>query len=78
MINNLKEILDQEFHDACGIGFIAELSAIPSRRTIDYSIEALKNMAHRGASGADERTSDGTGLLQIFHTNISKWFWKMS
>jgi glutamate synthase domain-containing protein 2/glutamate synthase domain-containing protein 1/glutamate synthase domain-containing protein 3 len=63
MIKNMKEILAQEFHDACGIGFIAELSGKPSRRTIDYSIEALKNMSHRGASGADDRTSDGTGLL---------------
>ncbi len=53
----------QEFHDACGIGFIAELSAEPSRRVIELSIEALKNMSHRGASGSDERSSDGTGLL---------------
>lgn len=53
----------QEFHDACGIGFIAELSAEPSRRVIELSIEALKNMSHRGASGSDEKSSDGTGLL---------------
>jgi len=60
------KILEQEFHDACGIGFIAEISGKPSRRIIDLSIEALKNMSHRGASGSDERTSDGAGLL----TNI--------
>ncbi|MEW6702483.1 MAG: glutamate synthase large subunit, partial [Bacteroidota bacterium] len=54
---------EQEFHDACGIGFIAELSGKPGRRVIDLSIEALKNMSHRGASGSDEKTSDGTGLL---------------
>ncbi len=53
----------QEFHDACGIGFIAELSAEPSRRVIELSIEALRNMSHRGASGSDEKSSDGTGLL---------------
>lgn len=58
-----KKIVKQEFHDACGIGFIAEISGKPGRRVIDLSIEALKNMSHRGAFGSDERTSDGTGLL---------------
>ena len=58
-----KELMQENFHDACGVGFITELSGKPSRRVIDLSIEALKNMSHRGASGSDERTSDGTGLL---------------
>ncbi len=58
-----KDRFDEEFHDACGIGFIAEVSGKPSRRVIDYSFEALKNMSHRGASGSDENTSDGTGIL---------------
>jgi len=57
------KILQQEFHDACGIGFIAEIGGKPSRRVIDLSIEALKNMSHRGAYGSDEKTSDGAGLL---------------
>lgn len=67
MINRL------EFHDACGIGFIAEIDGIPSRRVIDLSIEALKRMSHRGASGSDERTSDGTGLL----TDIPHKYFKL-
>lgn len=67
------KIVQQGFHDACGIGFVAELSAIPSRRVIDLSIEALKNMSHRGASGSDERTSDGTGLL----TDIPKEYFRL-
>ena len=67
------KIVKQEFHDACGIGFIAELSAIPTRRVIDLSIEALKNMSHRGASGTDERTGDGTGLL----TDIPQEYFKL-
>ena len=67
------KILKQDFHDACGIGFVAELSSIPSRRVIDLSIEALKNMSHRGASGTDERTGDGTGLL----TDIPQEYFKL-
>jgi glutamate synthase domain-containing protein 2/glutamate synthase domain-containing protein 1/glutamate synthase domain-containing protein 3 len=55
--------ISKEFHDSCGVGFIAELNALRSRRVIDLSIEALKNMSHRGAFGSDDRTSDGTGLL---------------
>ncbi|MDR3611204.1 MAG: glutamate synthase large subunit [Ignavibacteriaceae bacterium] len=55
--------VNTEFHDSCGVGFIAELNASRSRRVIDFSIEALKNMSHRGAFGSDDRTSDGTGLL---------------
>lgn len=58
-----ENYLQQEFHDACGIGFIAENSGKQTRRVIELSIEALKNMSHRGASGSDEKTSDGTGLL---------------
>jgi glutamate synthase domain-containing protein 2/glutamate synthase domain-containing protein 1/glutamate synthase domain-containing protein 3 len=58
-----KQNLENEFHDACGIGFIAEINGKPSRRVIDYSFEALKNMSHRGASGADQYTSDGAGIL---------------
>ncbi len=53
----------KDFHDACGIGFIAEISGKPSRRVVELSIEALGNMAHRGANGIDDKTSDGTGLL---------------
>ncbi len=58
-----NKLLKDEYHDACGIGFIAELSGKPGRRAIELSIEALKRMSHRGATGADDRSSDGTGLL---------------
>lgn len=65
--------MQEEYHDACGVGFITEISGKPSRRVIDLSIEALKNMSHRGASGSDEKTSDGTGLL----TDIPKEYFKI-
>lgn len=69
----MTTINKMEFHDACGIGFIAEVDGIPSRRVIDLSIEALKRMSHRGASGSDERTSDGIGLL----TDIPHKYFKL-
>ena len=49
-------------HDACGVGFVAESRSGPSRRVVALALEALGAMAHRGATGADSRTSDGSGL----------------
>ncbi len=50
-------------HDSCGVGFLADLSAKPSHRLVEQSIEVLINLQHRGAAGADEGTGDGAGLL---------------
>ncbi|HEY7828344.1 MAG TPA: hypothetical protein VIB99_08925, partial [Candidatus Limnocylindrales bacterium] len=49
-------------HDACGVGFVAETRRGPSRRVVPLALAALAAMAHRGALGADARTSDGSGL----------------
>ncbi|WVZ99539.1 hypothetical protein U9M48_044817, partial [Paspalum notatum var. saurae] len=49
--------------DSCGVGFIAELSAEPSRKTIDDAIEMLERMSHRSACGCEENTGDGAGML---------------
>ncbi|AQK88282.1 Glutamate synthase 1 [NADH] chloroplastic [Zea mays] len=49
--------------DSCGVGFIAELSAEPSRKTIVDAVEMLERMSHRGACGCDKNTGDGAGIL---------------
>jgi len=54
---------NSEFIDSCGIGFIVETNGRKSRRVIEYSINALKRMSHRGAAGADEKTGDGIGIM---------------
>jgi hypothetical protein len=56
MESHIHSTLSQinQFHDACGIGFIAESSGNPSRRVLELSFKALQNMQHRGAIGADE------------------------
>jgi glutamate synthase domain-containing protein 2/glutamate synthase domain-containing protein 1/glutamate synthase domain-containing protein 3 len=58
-MSNLTEVE----HDACGVGFIADLSHRASHDVIRMSLEAAANMAHRGARAADGRTGDGSGLL---------------
>jgi glutamate synthase domain-containing protein 1 len=49
--------------DACGIGFIADVSARPSRAIVDHLLEGLRRVRHRGAVSGDRRTGDGAGLL---------------
>ncbi|XP_062232093.1 glutamate synthase 2 [NADH], chloroplastic-like isoform X2 [Phragmites australis] len=49
--------------DSCGVGFIAELSAEPSRKTVDDAVEMLERMSHRGACGCEKNTGDGAGIL---------------
>ncbi|MGI3780234.1 MAG: glutamate synthase subunit alpha, partial [Janthinobacterium lividum] len=50
-------------HDACGVAFVATLTGIPSHAIVDQGLEALRNLDHRGATGADARTGDGAGIL---------------
>ena len=53
-------------HDACGVGVIASTEGKKSRAVVEYGIEALKAVWHRGAVDADGKTGDGAGIqLQI-------------
>jgi glutamate synthase domain-containing protein 2/glutamate synthase domain-containing protein 1/glutamate synthase domain-containing protein 3 len=55
-------------HDACGIGFVANISGEKSHDIILKGIEILINLTHRGACGCDPKTGDGAGvLIQIPH-----------
>ncbi len=55
-------------HDACGIGAVANTSGQRDHSIIEYGKQVLMNLIHRGASGADESTGDGAGILiQIPH-----------
>src|SRR5580692_7720884 len=50
-------------HDACGVGFIAQLGGPPSHGVVERGLEALARLAHRGGVDADGRSGDGAGLL---------------
>src|ERR1700692_1639831 len=55
-------------HDACGIGFVANIRGQKSHDIINKGIQVLLNLAHRGACGCDSETGDGAGILvQIPH-----------
>jgi glutamate synthase domain-containing protein 2/glutamate synthase domain-containing protein 1/glutamate synthase domain-containing protein 3 len=50
-------------HDACGVGFVANIDGIKSHSVIEKGIRVLENLLHRGAVGGDFKTGDGAGIL---------------
>ncbi|HLG67325.1 MAG TPA: glutamate synthase large subunit [Acidimicrobiales bacterium] len=50
-------------HDACGVGFVADLRGRPSHGLVEQALTVLERLAHRGASGAEKDTGDGSGIL---------------
>ena len=50
-------------HDACGVGFVANVEGNRSHDVIRMGVEVLINLEHRGACGCDPETGDGAGLL---------------
>ncbi len=50
-------------HDACGVSFVADLSAVPKHATVRLGLTALECLDHRGATNAEPNTGDGAGIL---------------
>ncbi|HEX4583816.1 MAG TPA: glutamate synthase-related protein [Burkholderiaceae bacterium] len=50
-------------HDACGVGFVANIKGARSHELIDNALLILRNLNHRGAVGADTLYGDGAGIL---------------
>ncbi|AQK97509.1 Glutamate synthase 1 [NADH] chloroplastic [Zea mays] len=62
--NSSIGLYDPSFErDACGVGFVAELSGDYKRETVNDAIEMLERMAHRGACGCEKNTGDGAGIM---------------
>jgi glutamate synthase (ferredoxin) len=53
----------REEHDACGVGFVAQLGEPPSHRVVDQALECLRNLTHRGGVDADASSGDGAGIM---------------
>ena len=61
-------------HDACGVGFIANVKGKKSNAIVAQGLQILVNLDHRGAVGADPLLGDGAGILiQIPHKLFSEW-----
>ncbi len=59
-------------HDACGVGLIASTDGKKHRKVVEYGIEALKAIWHRGAVDADGKSGDGAGIQLEIAPNFFK------
>ena len=50
-------------HDACGVGFVANVKGRKSHAIVRQGLQILENLTHRGAVGADPLAGDGAGIL---------------
>ena len=50
-------------HDACGIGFIANINGTRTNNVLRDALSMLENMEHRGGRGCNAKTGDGAGIL---------------
>jgi len=53
----------QNEHDACGVGFVANIKGEKTNDIIRRGLQVNVNMTHRGAEGADDKSGDGAGIL---------------
>jgi glutamate synthase (NADPH) large chain len=67
-------LYDPQFeHDACGVGFVANIKGVKSHSIVEQGLQILVNLAHRGACGCDPETGDGAGILtQVPHAFFTK------
>ncbi|NGQ95832.1 glutamate synthase large subunit [Brevibacillus sp. SYP-B805] len=60
-------------HDACGIGFIANLKRKATHQIVKNGLQILCQLEHRGGQGSDPETGDGAGIMtQIPHDFFKK------
>src|SRR5690606_9362777 len=60
-------------HDACGIGFVANIHGTKSHDLVQQGLQILVNLNHRGAVGHDPTMGDGAGiLLQVPHRLLAE------
>lgn len=72
-MQTIQSLYDPKFeHDACGVGFVANINGRREHRILAYALEALGRLAHRGALDADASTGDGCGVL----TQLPQAFFK--
>ncbi len=60
-------------HDACGIGFVANINGTKSNNVLRDALSMLENMEHRGGRGCNAKTGDGAGvLIQLPHDFLAE------
>ena len=63
-VSDNKGLYDARYeHDACGIGFVANIKGNKSHQHIADALTVLENMEHRGACGCENNSGDGAGIM---------------
>ena len=63
----------QHEHDACGVGFVADIKGRRSNQVLRDALQILVRLCHRGAAGCEPNTGDGAGvLMQIPHDYLKQ------
>jgi len=64
LTKSTKHIYEQPFERSnCGVGVLVDLHGRKSHQMVGDGFTILKNLDHRGARGAEEKTGDGAGIL---------------
>ena len=69
MLGKQKDEQPKTIYDAsretenCGVGLVASLKSVPSRRVVEDANEMLVRMSHRGGCGCDPASGDGAGTF---------------
>ncbi|KRE62705.1 glutamate synthase large subunit [Nostocoides sp. Soil756] len=53
----------EQEHDACGVAMVATMRGTAGHDIVVHALDALRNLDHRGATGADPLVGDGAGIL---------------
>jgi glutamate synthase (NADPH/NADH) large chain len=64
-------------HDACGVGFVANLRKSASHAIVEQGLEILRRLVHRGGL-QDPETGDGSGIMlqlphEFFRKETKEW-----
>jgi glutamate synthase domain-containing protein 2/glutamate synthase domain-containing protein 1/glutamate synthase domain-containing protein 3 len=62
-VTRVPPLYDPRFeHDACGVGFVADVRRRRRDEVLPLALAGLAALGHRGAFGADGESSDGAGI----------------
>ena len=59
----------------CGVGLVASLKSVPSRKVVEQADEMLVRMSHRGGCGCDPASGDGAGVCVFFFLLLLLLLW---
>ncbi len=61
---------------SCGLGVVANIHGIASHKILEQGLLIVKNLEHRGATGQDQLSGDGAGLMIDIADQFFRAFWQ--